>query len=151
MSTSSTLKADFADANNPLKDVIKPYLSGATLNDQAVADLYNARTGPGAATVALTEVGKSDFLKAIRPALLALAGKDATVQAKWDRIIQAASFADMVTIDAVTLGVLALAVADGILTQAQSDAVWHRTGSRAEVLFGAGFTVSRSDVGYTRS
>lgn len=117
-------------------------------DDAGLARLLNARTGPGAATIALTSVPKSDFLVGLRPALLALAAKSAAIQGKWDRILAAIQSADAVRIDPITIGLLGQAVADGLLTQAQVDAIGSRIGSRAERLFGLGTVVLSSDVSY---
>jgi hypothetical protein len=118
----------------------------AAQDDAAVAGLLNARTGPGAGTIALDYVSRDDFLKGIRPALLRLPAEDANIQAKWDRILSLIATGPGVTIDDETRALLDSAVTDGILTQAEADAVWHRTGSRAEVLFGPGAVVTPAEV-----
>jgi hypothetical protein len=124
----------------------------AAQDDAAVAGLLNAPTGPGAAPIALSYVSRDDFLKAILPAFLVLptlatpAGSPETIQAKWDRILNMVSSGAGVTINAQVQALLAQAVADGVLTQAESDAVWHRTGSRAEVLWGPGAVVTPAQV-----
>jgi hypothetical protein len=121
-------------------------------DDGAVADLLNSTTGPGAATIALSFVSRDDFLKAILPAFLVLPtlatpdGWPETIQAKWDRILNMINAGAGVTINAPVQVLLAQAVTDGVLTQEQADAVWHRTGSRAEVLGGPGTVVTPDQV-----
>jgi hypothetical protein len=115
-------------------------------DDGAVADLINSTTGPGAATIALSFVSRDDFLKAILPAFLVIPTLPADVQAKWDRILNMINAGAGVTINAPVQALLAQAVTDGVLTQEQADAVWHRTGSRAEVLGGPGTVVTPDQV-----
>jgi hypothetical protein len=118
-------------------------------DDAGVAALLNAAAGPGAAAVAVQSMARGDFLLAIGGAYLALPNLSAAVQAKWDRILAVIRAADAVTVASpLVQNLLALAVADGVLAQADVDAVKTRTGSRAEVLFGAGTAVSGSDVSY---
>lgn len=116
--------------------------------DGAIAELLNATTGPGAGTVALDVASRGDFLAAIRPAYLTLPSLSPEMQAKWDRILEALNTSSSITVDATTLGLLSVAVAEGVLTQAQADSAWHRAGSRAEVLFGPGVAVDASDVSH---
>lgn len=105
--------------------------------------LLNDRSGPGTATIALDSVPRNGFVEALRPGLLALAGLSAATQMKWDRILNAIyTTTGSVTIDPTTRGLLSAAIADGVLTQAQADAAWHRAGSRAEALWGAGTVVT---------
>jgi hypothetical protein len=115
-------------------------------DDGAVADLLNSTTGPGAATIALSFVSRDDFLKAILPAFLVIPNLPANIQAKWDRILNMINAGAGVTINAPVQALLAQAVTDGVLTQEEADAVWHRTGSRAEVLFGPGTVVTPDQV-----
>jgi hypothetical protein len=115
-------------------------------DDGAVADLLNSTTGPGAATIALSFVSRDDFLKAILPAFLVLPTLPADVQSKWDRILNMINAGAGVTINAPVQALLAQAVTDGVLTQEEADAVWHRTGSRAEVLGGPGTVVTPDQV-----
>jgi hypothetical protein len=115
-------------------------------DDGAVADLLNSTTGPGAATIALSFVSRDDFLKAILPAFLVIPNLPANIQAKWDRILNMINAGAGVTINAPVQALLAQAVTDGVLTQEQADAVWHRTGSRAEVLGGPGTVVTPDQV-----
>jgi hypothetical protein len=109
----------------------------------AVKSLFDATTGPGAAAIATPTVPRDAFLLALTPAYMALAAKDAATQGKWDRILAVLRAADAVTVNPSLLG---LAVSDGILTQPQADAAWHRTGSRAEALWGAGASPSIRDL-----
>lgn len=113
----------------------------AARNDVALAAALNSRAGPGATPVNESKVSRDDFLIGLRPALLALPGKDDATQRKWDRILGTVHSADAVTIDAMTIALLSAAVADGLLTQTQSLAIYQRAGSRAESLWGAGVVV----------
>lgn len=116
--------------------------------DAGIAALLGATTGPGAAPIALPSVSRDAFLLGLRPAYMSLPTLPAAVQQKWDRILAAINSGAAVAIDAGTQGLLASAVADGVLTQAQADAVWHRTGSRAEVLFGPDTVMTQADVSF---
>lgn len=117
-------------------------------DDAGLAGLLNARTGPGAGPVALASVSRDEFLRALRPAYLKLPTKDDPTQAKWDRILAPINSGGPVTVDATTVDLLAAAVSDGILTAPEAEAAWHRVGSRAEVLFGAGTVASNTDISF---
>ena len=115
--------------------------------DAQLAALLNSFTGPGAAVVAIASMARSDFLLGIAPATFVLPSLSAALQSKWDRILSLARSADQINVASATVqALLATAVSDGVLTQAQSDAISKRTGSRAEVLFGAGTSVSELDI-----
>lgn len=67
---------------------------------------------------------RSEFKKRIAPVYLALADKGESIQRKWDRILDGL-LADYHTVrltDPVLQALVALAVADGLLTQAQANA-----------------------------
>lgn len=114
-------------------------------SDTGIAALLNATTGPGAAQVTLPGMSRDAFLSACLPGVIALAGLNGTIQAKWDRLLGVAQAADSITAANIA-AVLSMAVTDGVLTSQQAAAIGVRTGSRAEVLFGAGTVVGASDV-----
>lgn len=114
-------------------------------NDAAIMAAINSPTGPGAASIPLTSIPRDSFMTSLLPAYLTLASKDAATQAKWDRILGVLNNS---TIIAPNPGLFAIAIADGLLSQAQADACWHRVGSRAESLWGAGLAVSLSDISF---
>lgn len=115
----------------------------ASGSDQGIADLLNT-PGP---TITVSSLDRDGFLLATMPATLALASASATLQGKWDRLLGVACAASSVSIGAWSvLG--PMAVTDGLLTQAQADAVFTRKGTRAESLWGAGASVSNSDVSF---
>jgi len=129
------------------------YASAVTAgNDNACAALLNA---PSAAVVTLTSIGKGALLRGIIPALDQLAsGVDvnasaltAQIQSKWNnRFAALRAGDDVIALDAPLMVMLGQLVTDNIVTQAVIDAFSKRTGSRAEVLFGAGTVVQPHDV-----
>jgi hypothetical protein len=132
--------------NDPKTLGYKPFVN--TGNDAAILDILNSLTGPGAEIIELPFVSRDDFLKAMRPAYFVLPKATSEVRDKWDRILNAINSGPGVTIDDQTKQLLGSAVQDGVLTQAQADAAWHRIGSRAEVLFGVGAVPTTSDLSY---
>jgi hypothetical protein len=116
----------------------------ASGNDAAIVAALNATS---AAVVSSASMTRDDFLTAILPAGLSLATKDAATQAKWDRLIGLACAANTIVVANIA-GLLQLAVGDGLLTADQAGAVGKRSGSRAEVLFGADTIVSLGDVSF---
>lgn len=145
-------------ANNP-KGLAS---GGVSLTDLAAAGmdrdgdcaaLLNALTGAGAELVSLPSIPKGDFLLGIAPAALVLASKDSSTQAKWDRVINLIVGApDTVSVGSATIqAVLGIALADGILSQGQIDALSKRTGSRAEVLWGPGTVITDGCIGRARN
>jgi hypothetical protein len=117
-------------------------------NDTTLADLLNSPTGAGSGTVTVPSLARNDFLLALAPAYLVLPSLSQALQAKWDRILAVIRAADRIDLANPSVqALLAQAVTDGVLTQAQVNALGQRVGSRAEVLFGAGTVVSIQDVG----
>jgi hypothetical protein len=116
-------------------------------NDAEVVRLLNAVSQD--VVVADTVITRPRFILAVAPALLALAGKDATAKDKWDRVLAAVVTPDSVELTNPTVQYMfGLAVADGLLTQAQLDQVGRRPGSVAEILGGPGTSVTLSDVSF---
>jgi hypothetical protein len=118
-------------------------------NDAAIAAILNMATGPGAATVTDATMPRDDFMLAITPSLISLPGLSTTIQSKWDRILAVVRAADTINIsDPAIQALLGASVADGVLTSDQVAAIGQRTGSRAEVLFGAGTTIMNTDISF---
>lgn len=116
-------------------------------SDSALAALLNAAAGPGAARVTLPSLDRDTFLLGIAPAYLVLPTLPNGLQAKWDRILGVIRAAGSLQTGSPALaGLLDQAVADGVLTGAQLEALTTRIGARAEVLFGAGALVGTRDV-----
>jgi hypothetical protein len=119
----------------------------ASGNDTGLCALLNSRIGPGTGVVSLSSVSRTDFLLACAPAYLVLPTLNAAVQAKWDRILAVIGAADRIDCtDPRVQALLSAAVIDGVLTSDQATAINQRTGSRAEVLLGAGVALTESDV-----
>lgn len=121
----------------------------ASGNDMVLAALLNAITGPGAATISRTAVTRGALLRGIIPALDQLAsGVDSVgvaippaTSAKWRNRFDALRASDSeVALDAPLGGMLQQLVTDKLTSQPYIDAITKRTGSRAEVLFGAAVT-----------
>lgn len=104
-------------------------------------DLLNARVGTP--TIPLASIPRDPFMTSLVPAYLALAAKSADIQAKWDRIIRVLNGSTLIV---PIPGLFGLAVLDGILTQAQADAAWHRAASRADALFGVDTIITDDDM-----
>jgi hypothetical protein len=120
-------------------------------NDPGVANILNRPSGPGAATVTVNWLAKSDLAAVIVQAVPNLLQKDAGTQAAWTFYFQTALALDGVNpANPVTAALFANAVTAGLLTQGQVDAAIKRVGSRAEVLWGAGTIVTAADVGAAR-
>jgi hypothetical protein len=121
-------------------------------DDPAICEILNAATGEGVGAVAMTDRTKGEFLLAVAPAVLGLASLSDTLQRKWDRMLGLLTATD--TVEVGHPGVSALldvAVIDGVLTADQKAAILTRPGSRAEVLFGPGVTVTPFDAGSARN
>jgi len=123
-------------------------LGYAGKDDQTIANMMNSTTGGGAAIIDLKVVDKDSFVLGIAPQIYAnLSSLTAAKQQQWRDIlgiINGASAVDVSSANAKTL--LSQAVTDGVLTQAQVNAVTQRIGSRAEVVFGAGTMIGFMDV-----
>lgn len=129
-------------------------------DDYTLAQMLNATTGAGAASVPLIAISRGAFLRSVIPGTDRLAaGLDSDGAAltsatitKWTYRFNAARGGDeTIALDAAMLGMLGQMVTDKIMTQAEIDAFTTRTGSRAEVLFGAGTVIAVDDVSRTRS
>lgn len=131
------------------------YAPFVNVSDNGIAALLNALTGQGAATIALKTQSKGAVLRGIIPALdqlasgltLANAPISSQVTQKWtNRFAALRSGDDSIVLDVNILGLLGQLVTDGLTTQPYIDAFTKRTGSRAEVLWGAGTNIQPHDV-----
>lgn len=121
-------------------------------DDEAVVELLNDPAGKGAGSVAMSYRTKGEFLLAIAPAVMGLSALSDDLQRKWDRMLGLLTATDVVQVGHPGVaGLLDLAIADGVITSEQKVAILTRTGSRAEVLFGPGSTVTPFDVGTARN
>lgn len=112
-------------------------------NDQAVADLINARSGPGSASVFRNDVAPREIINAVASADFTAATQ--IIISKIQLMFQAAPLD--CTLANVRGNLQGIFAASTVGTQNAVTAVCSRTGSRAEVLFGAGIVVSAGDVG----
>lgn len=123
-------------------------------NDVANAALINATSGAGAAVVPLIAVPKGQLLLGITPLLMQLASGQTTAgattsaatTAKWQMLFQALQAADPTLVVAQILPMLNDAVTDGLTTSTAVTALTTKTGSRAEVLWGAGTVIQWQDI-----
>lgn len=157
MPTPSDVLAELSDAGSPLASAYAaPKAAG---NAVALADLLDARTGAGSASVARPDVSRGDLVKATtgngaRKALEAAAADPSSAGYEVARAALPFLTDSDSLLDYTDAGTRALVDALGpggyaVLTQAQHDAVVSactRTGSRAEVLWGHGAAVSADDV-----
>jgi hypothetical protein len=143
----SVLRTDLV--SGPLASACAADLAAA--QDQAVADLFNATTGAGAGTLRVASLSRNDFLLAISPVYLVLPSLSDAIQRKWDRILLILTGSDRVDLtDGRVAALLASAVTDGVLTQAQSDGIGVRACSRGETLYGAGAVVTAQNIADVR-
>lgn len=130
---------------DPLTMGYAPFITSGA--DLAIADLLNSATGNGTAQINIILMPRGDFLISLLPGIAALSGMSAALQTKWDRLITVACANDNIAVSSLAVGaILDIAVQDGLLTSQQRNVIGKRTGSRAEVIFGAGTVVNHSDV-----
>ena len=104
-------------------------------SDVEVAAILNDAKGDQAGEVDADVLTKGEFLLKIVPATLRLPTLSEAIQKKWDRILALAEAATEFHVnDANIQGLLALAVADGLLTADEAEAVKKKAGSRGETL-----------------
>lgn len=116
-------------------------------SDYNIAMLLNAGAGSGASTLTLQTMPKDAFQLAVVPAVIALASASSALQAKWDRILGMVEASTVIDFTNSTVqALLAELVTDNLMTQNQVTAINQRTGSRAEVLFGATTIIDHLDV-----
>lgn len=131
------------------------YAAHLNISDNAIADMLNSTTGTGAAVIMLARQSKAAIITGLIPALDQLAAGigyagaqiDAPMRQKWlQRFDALRSGNDSIDLTPQFMGMLGQLVSDGIISQPYIDAFTRRTGSRAEVLWGAGTTITPDDV-----
>lgn len=143
--TPAELKAEIQ--TGPHAAMLAPLVAAG--NDAAIAAFLNDKAGPGAALITLDRIPRQKILRVFLKVAIALNAETAAIKSKWDRILPFVR--DMEDTPTVVINdVLALAVADGLLTAASVDNLRTRRGSRAEVLSGEGDVVSPTAVSDTR-
>lgn len=131
--------------NDPLSIGYRALITAG--NDNGIASLLNLLTGPGSATITLSSLSGDLFRTGLLPAVLSLGSASAALQTKYQYILTVANAAQVVDMtNPYVLGAIQGLVTDALMTQAQATAINHRTGSRAEVLFGGGAIVTSNDV-----
>ena len=127
-------------------------------NVNGIVALINSLTSPGAATITLSSVPKNTFLAGTLAAAVRLGvgiGTDnqtqlsAAILAKWGAVFSQARAADpgsAIDLTLMTSAALGNPVTDLVMAQAEYTALTSRTGTRAEVLWGAGTAPANEDV-----
>ena len=114
-------------------------------NDQAVADLINSLTSPGVASIFRNDVKPPEVLNAIVAADFAAMTQLAVSQLQ---LFLSQPFLDATLSNTRTIF---LNIFTGMsATRTALSAVFQRNGSRAEVLWGAGFVVTPAQAGAAR-
>ena len=139
---------------DPMKLGYANYLT----SDIAQAGLLNARTGAGSGTVTHIALSRGDWDALLIPMDdLVVSGLNtsgtalaAGVQAKWLARIAAFRAGDPMVSVSIMTPLLNSAVTDGILTTASITAITTRLGSRAEILWGVGTSVTPKDIAIAR-
>lgn len=127
----------------PHATTLAPFVTAK--NDAAITDFLNDRAGAGAGVITLDSIPRQRILRAFLKVAINLDAEVAAKKSKWDRILPFVR--DMEdTPTAVINDVLNLAVTDGLLTQVKVDNIRTRNGSRCEVLWGDGVSVTTADV-----
>ena len=130
------------------------YASTLPTSDIATAALLNNLTGPGAGTVTIPSFTRGQLLDLSIPMEDQLnTGSNVSGVAftqllinKWDGRFNALRSGDSVIQLSAISNLLNSAVTDGLTTSAYITQITTRTGSRAEVLFGAGTIVQHQDI-----
>lgn len=136
--------------NDPAGMGYAPLVEAA--DDIAISGLMNAIEGPGAGVVTIPTLTRGQFLlNIVAPVGAALLKASPTLQAKWTFYLDLAKASEEIHITTpVIQSLLAALISDGIASQEIIDAATKRTGSRAEVLFGAGTVISPEQIGAAR-
>lgn len=130
------------------------YASTLPTSDIATAGLINALTGKGMATIQVPSFSRGALLALLIPledqlssgANVSGAAFTQLVLAKWSGRFDALRSGDPQIPTALILPLLNSAVTDGLTTAAYVTQITTRTGSRSEVLFGAGTLVQHQDI-----
>jgi hypothetical protein len=119
-------------------------------NDAGCAALLNATTGNGAATVNLPSLTHDQFALLIAPVVMALGSATTALQTKWTPMLQLLGGVQTVMLNQTVMGLIN-ALSAGFPTQLPASAITAattKTGSRAEVLFGAGTVIQWTDIAH---
>lgn len=120
----------------------------AATNDNQVAALINATTGPGAATITIPSLTHDDLATLIAPVVMAMSSASSALQAQWTPMLALITGINVFQTTAQNLGMLNQLSAD-FPTQLPASAITAATtriGSRAEVLWGAGTIIQWRDI-----
>ena len=130
------------------------YASTLPTSDIATASLLNSLTGKGTATITIPLFSRGELLALLIPledqlssgVTISNTALTQLVLNKWSGRFDALRSGDTFIATNIILPLLNSAVTDNIATAAYITQITTRTGSRAEVLFGAGTVIQHSDI-----
>lgn len=130
------------------------YASTLPTSDIATAFLLNSLTGKGTATITIPLFSRGELLALLIPledqlssgVTISNTALTQLVLNKWSSRFDALRSGDTFIATNIMLPLLNSAVTDNITTAAFITQITTRTGSRAEVLFGAGTVIQHSDI-----
>ena len=130
------------------------YASTLPTSDIATASLLNSLTGKGTATITIPLFSRGELLALLIPledqlssgVTISNTALTQLVLNKWSGRFDALRSGDTFIATNIILPLLNSAVTDNITTAASITQITTRTGSRAEVLFGAGTVIQHSDI-----
>ena len=130
------------------------YASTLPTSDIATAFLLNSLTGKGTATITIPLFSRGELLALLIPledqlssgVTISNTALTQLVLNKWSSRFYALRSGDTFIATNIMLPLLNSAVTDNITTAAFITQITTRTGSRAEVLFGAGTVIQHSDI-----
>lgn len=114
-------------------------------NDAAIAAFLNDRNAAGAAAITLNAIPRQRILRVFLKVAIDLDAKTAAMKARWDRILPFVRDMEDTPVGVIN-DMLNLAVTDGLINAVQANNIRQRTGSRAEILWGEGVSVTTFDV-----
>ena len=109
----AALKSEIS--TDPLALGYAPYVTA--MSDAVIANMLNAQTGAGIATITLPTLTYAEMLTGLMPALIAIASATTAIQGKYDRVLSAIKTLPVIQY-AVAAPILASLVTDGLETQA---------------------------------
>src|SRR5437588_11027519 len=119
---------------------VTPKVNG---NDQAVANLLNALTGPGAASIFRNDIQAKEIINAI------VAADFAALTALQLQKLQVMTAQGVLDATVANIRTIFLAIFSGMTNTVNAlTTLASRTGSRAEVLFGTGTVITPTDVSF---
>lgn len=112
------------EASNAIRAFVEGHPAYAGKSPAECAVLFNTRKSQSPPVYRDVPISKEKFLLTVAPYIAVLAGKSAELKDKWDRIVGVlAASASIHVNDAIVQGMLAAAVADGIIPQAVAGAL----------------------------